>query len=156
MRQRATRAALVAALLAAGCGGRELGEVEGTITLDGSPLPDVEVVFIPDPDRGNTGNSASAVTDAQGHYRLRSPKEGKDGAAVGAHRVVVTDLLMVADFTAVGTAPAGGGAAPPGPPWSKKRRFSAAYGDPARTPLKSAEVRPGKQTLDFDLKAKGG
>jgi hypothetical protein len=73
--------------------------VEGTVTLDGAPLPDVEVVFVPDPARGNTGNNASAVTDAQGRYRLRSPKEGRDGAAVGAHRVVVTDLRMVADVT---------------------------------------------------------
>ena len=102
MRQaRATRAAQLAALLwaAAGCRGRELGEVEGTVTLDGAPLPDVEVVFVPDPARGNAGNNATALTDARGHYRLRSPKEGRDGAAVGAHRVVVTDLRMVADVT---------------------------------------------------------
>jgi hypothetical protein len=162
MRQRyvrTTQAALLAAVLAAGagCRGREFSEVEGVVTLDGAPLHDVEVLFIPDPARGNSGNNASAVTDAQGRYRLRSPKEGKDGAAVGRYRVAVTDLLMVADFTTAGDAPrAGAGAAPPPQPGAKKRRFPTAYGDPAGTPLKDVEVKPGKQTLDFDLKAKGG
>src|SRR5262245_61873725 len=58
----ATRVALLATLLtaAAGCGGRELGQVEGTITLDNAPLPEVEVMFIPDIARGNTGNNATA------------------------------------------------------------------------------------------------
>jgi hypothetical protein len=160
---RATRAALWAILFtaAAGCGGREFGQVEGTVTLDGVPLPDVEVVFIPDPARGSTGNNASAVTNAQGRYSLRSPREGKDGVAVGFHRVMITDLLMVTDLTKAGDPPgAGGGAAlpaqPKGPPGSKKRRFPLSYGDPVKTPLKEVEVKPGKQTLDFDVKAKGG
>jgi hypothetical protein len=146
---------LAAALLvaAAGCG-RQFGQVEGTVTLDGAPLPDVEVVFVPDPARGNTGNNASAVTDSQGHYRLRSPKEGKDGAAVGLHRVILTDLLMVTDTTAAGVpAPAGAGAAPPQPLGSKKRRFPTAYGDPTDTPLKDVEVKSGPQTRDFDVKS---
>src|SRR6516225_4624785 len=121
---RATWAALAAALLvaAAGCG-RQFGQVEGTVTLDGAPLPDVEVVFIPDPARGSTGNNASAVTNAQGRYSLRSPREGKDGVAVGFHRVMITDLIMVTYLTKAGyPAGAGGGAAlpaqPKGPPVS--------------------------------------
>ena len=151
-----TRIILLAALLVAatGCRGREFGQVEGTITLDGAPLPDVEVVFIPDPARGGSGNNASAVTDAQGHYSLRSSREGKDGVVAGIHRVVLTDLLMVADFTSAGDAPrAGAGVAAPQPPGSKKRRFPTTYGDLAETPLKDVEVKPGKQILDFKVKS---
>src|SRR5262245_59079264 len=152
-------AALLGALLgaAAGCGGREYAQVEGTLTLDGAPLPDVEVVFVPEPANGNTGNNASALTDAQGRYRLRTPKDNRDAAAVGAYRVIVTDLRMVTDFTRVGVPPrVGEKAAPPEPLGSKKRRFPKSYGDVADTPLKGVEVKPGRQTLDFDLKAKGG
>jgi hypothetical protein len=76
------------------------------------------------------------------------------GVVIGFHRVMITDLLMVADFTSAGDAPrAGAGAAPPQPPGSKKRRFPTVYGDPVETPLKNVEVKPGKQTLDFTVKS---
>src|SRR4051794_11621485 len=103
-------ATLVVAALVAGCAGREFAEVEGTVTLDGAPLPEVEVVFVPDPERGLGGNNATAYTDAQGHYRLRAVRDGRDGATLGWYRVVVIDLAAVADISRMG-APAPGGAA---------------------------------------------
>ncbi len=144
------------ACAAAGCGTRHYAEVEGTLTLNGAPLGDVEIVFVPEPARGNGGNNASALTDAEGRYRLRTPKDNREAAAVGAYRVIVTDLLMVTDFTAAGLpAAAGEKAAAPQGPGGKKRRFPVAYGDVTDTPLKDVEVKPGRQTLDFDLKAGG-
>jgi hypothetical protein len=156
---RAVAAAVVAlgSAAAVGCGGREFAEVEGRVTLDGRPLPDVEIVFMPDPARGNQGNNASAFTDADGRYRLHAPRDNRAGTVLGPHRVVVHDLTMVVSPSGPGMAPPGAAAAPalPQAPGSKPRRFPTKYGDAAETPFKDVEIKPGKQTLDFDLKAKG-
>ncbi|MGL4551752.1 MAG: hypothetical protein ACRC33_11235, partial [Gemmataceae bacterium] len=63
---------------AAGCG-RPLASVEGTVTLDGRPLPDAEVQFLPDPTQGTTGPPSSAYTDPDGRYATTT--------VVGTHRV---------------------------------------------------------------------
>jgi hypothetical protein len=136
------------AVLAAGCGGPELADVDGVVTLDGAPLPDVEVVFVPEAGGGN----ARAYTDAQGRYRLKSDGNKRGGAAAGTYRVLVTDLAGVPDVTAL--APPGAGE-PAGPKAAKPRRFPATYGDLRQTPLTAVEVKPGKQTLNFDVKARG-
>src|SRR5262249_52672458 len=80
------------ALLGTGCQ-RELpyGVVEGEVTLDGKPLTDVEVVFLPDPDRGTQGRRSVALVDREGRYRLASDA-GRAGAPVGFHRVCVIDM----------------------------------------------------------------
>jgi hypothetical protein len=150
-------AALVAvgAAAAGGCGGREFAEVEGRVTLDGNPLTDIEIVFLPDPAKGNPGNSASAFTDTDGRYRLHATRDNRDGTVLGPHRVVVIDLTAIV--------PPGGGAlptaeaanAPATRAGAKPRRFPTKYGDATNTPFKDVEVKPGKQTLDFDLKPKG-
>jgi hypothetical protein len=48
-----------------------------------------------------------------------------------------------------------GGRRPGGAARVEEAAVLVAYGDPATTPLSGTEVRPGKQTLDFDLRAKG-
>ena len=71
---RMTGAAVAVALgLLCGCDGRQFGEVEGTVSVDGKPLPDVEVVFA----RGTTeppgvGGTGQAFVDA-----LRSQLGGR-------------------------------------------------------------------------------
>lgn len=57
--------ALFSITLLLGCGGTNEG-VTGTVTLDGQPLPDAEVVFTPQ----EGGRPASAMTDAEGKYDL--------------------------------------------------------------------------------------
>src|SRR5262249_23588724 len=86
---------LVGALMifTAGCGQQPYGEVTGVVTRAGRPLPDVEVRFLPDPEKGTTGRHSAARTDAQGRYRLAASDAGRDGAPVGFHRVCVYDLL---------------------------------------------------------------
>src|SRR5262245_22782262 len=84
-------------LLTAAAGGCQRGPtwniapVEGTVTKDGRPLANIEVVFLVDADAGTQGPRASGTTDKAGHYHLRS-HNGDDGALVGKHRVLVTDL----------------------------------------------------------------
>ena len=131
------RVALGACLLAlAGCNrGPEYGEVEGTVTLDGKPLNSVEVVFLPDPDKGNRGPRAAAYTDERGHYQLFCEKADRAGAVAGAHRVCVFDLTALSQT----------------PGKAKPSRLPPVYGDAQATPFRDVTVRPGTQTLDFNV-----
>jgi hypothetical protein len=82
---------LGAALLAltfAGCGGSDrppMGKVSGVVTLDGVPVPNASVMFIP----AAGGRPASGITDASGHFQLKT-FEKDDGALLGEHKVTVT------------------------------------------------------------------
>jgi hypothetical protein len=65
--------------------------VEGTVTKNGRPLANVEVVFLADPNTDTLGPRATGRTDATGHYRMRTDR-GDDGAVPGTHRVLVINL----------------------------------------------------------------
>jgi len=71
-----------------GCGRSNrppLGRVEGTVTLDGVPLPAALVVFTPD----GPGRSAVAKTDTAGHYELSFLRDIA-GANLGSHKVRIS------------------------------------------------------------------
>jgi hypothetical protein len=68
-----------------GTGGPALGQVEGTVTLDGVPLPGARVIFSP----VDGGRSSMGVTDGSGHYELEFAA-GSKGAMVGKHRVTIS------------------------------------------------------------------
>jgi hypothetical protein len=74
-------------LLMAGCSGDAVKtvSVEGTVTLDGKPLPNAEVEFQP------TDNSSPSYgkTDSSGHYELMFTAD-QAGALVGEHKVRIT------------------------------------------------------------------
>lgn len=77
-------AALLLAVLA-GCSRSNrppLGDVTGTITLDGSPLPAAAVHFTPD----GPGRTSLGSTDSAGSYRLRYLRDIA-GANLGRHTV---------------------------------------------------------------------
>ncbi len=61
--------------------------VDGTVTLDGNPLPRGTVQFIPDPEQGTAGTPAVGNIGGDGRYTLRTA--GAQGAIVGHHRVRV-------------------------------------------------------------------
>jgi hypothetical protein len=127
---------LCLALLMAGCARREFAEVEGVVTLNGQPLQEVQVLFLPDPDKGNFGNTAFGSTDEQGRYQLVCSRDGKDGTVVGPHRVCIVDLTVEEDETGKVIQPS---------------RVPLSYADLAQTPLRNVEIRPGTQTLNFDI-----
>jgi hypothetical protein len=147
-------------IASAGCQGRPTftcAPVEGTITKGGRPLAEVQVVFFGDPDAGTLGPRASGATDKDGRYRLqgdviRGEPTPPDGAVVGKHRVCIIDLDVQADDV-----PAEADGTPPtisrvGKKRSKpSSRVPPSYGNVKETPLR-AEVRPGPQTLDFDIR----
>ncbi len=116
------------ALLTTGCNSVEapqLGLVEGTVTLDGVPLPSVLVVFTPD----GPGRSATATTDTAGHYSLSFLRD-IPGANVGTHTVRIT--------TSDGRR---------GSKEMLPRRYHR------KTEL-MATVQPGSNTIDFALESK--
>lgn len=78
--------AIVAAL--SGCGGGprrpDVVAIHGVVTLDGNPVPDAIVEFVPEKGRPSEG-----VTDASGRYDLDYTQSQK-GAITGKHTVKIT------------------------------------------------------------------
>jgi hypothetical protein len=71
-------------VLLSGCGGGgpQVAPVSGTVTLDGKPLPNAEVMFVP----VGGGRPSTARTVDGGRYELLF-KRGQSGAIVGPHSV---------------------------------------------------------------------
>lgn len=120
-------------LLLTGCGGGssdqpDLGTVEGKVTLDGQPLSDATVSFIPE-----EGRTSTAVTDAEGHYELNYTLT-TPGAKIGQHAVTITTFKAAAD-------PDAGDEDTP-------EKVPAKYNK--ATELKK-EVTAGKNVIDFEL-----
>jgi hypothetical protein len=163
-------AGAVMVLFAAGCDrGPQFAEVEGVVTLDGQSLPEVAVEFLPDPEKGNTAHHSTAYTDAQGRFTMHCERPATSGVAVGFHRVVIRDITALPEIPGHGppsSGPSGKaaqvaaaafnpGGATPAPKANKPKvsRVPAAYNEPTTTPFRDVEVKPGPQTLNFDVKS---
>src|SRR5262245_46419465 len=81
-----------AVLIAPGCSPTPpMAQVEGVIKINGAPASNLRIQFAPSEDReGVKPVSSSAVSDAQGRYKLKC-ENGQSGAVLGNHKVVVTD-----------------------------------------------------------------
>jgi hypothetical protein len=135
-----------ATVLMVGCG-RGHGYVSGKVTMDGKPVTDTVIYFLPE-----RGPLAQAPLDAEGRYRLTTPGQGP-GAALGRYRVYLAPLpseeeelakahLKESDFAA--------GKALPRPPATQippraSKYYSAATTDWVR------EVTSGSNEFDFEL-----
>jgi hypothetical protein len=92
--QRAGRLLVGALALAAfACGGKAkqwtFNEVvEGTVTLDGAPVANVLVQFVPNMDPTLQAPQSSGYTDEKGHFRLTCDNK-RAGAVIGQHDVLV-------------------------------------------------------------------
>lgn len=58
----------------------ELGDVYGKVTLDGKPVPNINILFTPE-----SGRAAGGVTDEEGNYELKY-LEGIPAAKWGRRR----------------------------------------------------------------------
>ncbi len=122
-----------------GCSsGPTLGEVEGTVTENGKPLPGLQLTFSPDVGKGEDGRSSTAVTDENGRYVLTfdDKKQPRPGAIVGKHKVILVDVAWE-DAR--------------GNPNRGARRVGDEYGTFATTPLEF-EVKPGPQKIPIEIK----
>ena len=116
------------ALAIAGCGRSdlpELGRVQGTVTLDGKPLPGAAVGFYP----LSGGRQALSIIDKDGKYEL-SFVHGVSGAKTGPNEVTV--------FWPDGTEPTA--------------KIPAKYNKKG-SELKF-DVKPGKNTFDIKMESK--
>src|SRR5260370_16035766 len=95
MMLRACLVAVVLALLLAGCGGRSFKTlpVSGRVTLDGKPLANATVAFVPEAPPGQKDRPPSSVgtTDQDGRYTLALNIDPETTRAVmGKHKVLIT------------------------------------------------------------------
>jgi hypothetical protein len=120
-----------------GCGG-SASSVSGTVTLDGRPLGGsqsvrVTVMFYPE----SGGAPAAARADARGGYVLSTGAQ--QGLASGNYVVAISANEVIPPKVEGGM---------PGMRALTPQR----YADPAQSGLR-AEVKPGRNTFDFDLKS---
>jgi hypothetical protein len=86
--------------LVAGCGGGPklppMAPVSGSVTLDGKPLPQGTVQFVPNAAQGTAGAPAVGSIGPDGRYTLQTA--GHDGAIVGHHKVRVDARRTPKDY----------------------------------------------------------
>lgn len=80
---------VVLACTAVGCGSSNIAPVSGTINLDGAPLADVTVSFVPGAVDG-TAPISTGRTNTAGNYSLTMVIENTRGAILGRHMVRVS------------------------------------------------------------------
>lgn len=132
-------AGLLLIVIASGCGGAdgpEIASVRGTIKMDGEPLPNATVLFIPQAG----GRPAGARTDENGEYELNFGS-GRQGAIPGENKVRISTLSD--------PMPDEEGNMVPGSPEKVPRQFNTA------TTL-TFTVEDGKENIaDFDISSEG-
>lgn len=121
-------------LTASGCGGRDdLGNVSGKVTLDGQPIENAVLRFVP---RGE-GSVAVGRTDADGEYYLMFSLEVK-GASLGENVVRISTHDIDVDEN--------------GNEVSIPERIPAKYNDDSELVV---TVEPGNNRHDFELETGG-
>jgi hypothetical protein len=117
-----------------GCGGGagdtpELGTVHGLVKMDGQPLPDATVRFMP----VEAGRFSTGRTDENGEYELQY-SQSAEGAVLGKHKVTIRTYSSDDDNVV-------------------PEKVPIQYNN--ETTLE-AEVKPGSNELNFeDLKSDG-
>ena len=111
-------------------------DVRGKITLDGQPLPNATITFVPE-----NGRPVAARTNADGSFAV--PAGPGQKLAPGRYRVTIT-----------GQDPAAPQADPAKrAPAEAQAKVPVAYGDPNTSQL-MVECRPGANELDFALQSR--
>jgi hypothetical protein len=139
------------ALAATGCGGRGMGQVKGRVTVGGVPVQGGTIMFYPADGPGAVGQIAP-----DGTYTVSTHKPG-DGAVVGSHKVAIhatnvgpgtlQEPKTLEDELRGSAANSGGKILVPGKvTWLVPEKYST----PEQSPL-TAEVKPGRNTIDFDI-----
>lgn len=139
-------------LIAGGCGrgegGPPLVPAEGVVTLDGKPLANADVMFIPQ--EGTPGQALFGRTDAEGRFRVGTPDGKRQGAAVGRYKVTIQKLVKPDGSDFIPDPNAG-----PMDTGGFRELLPPRYANEAETQL-TADVPPeGSRELRFALQLKG-
>ena len=128
---------LLCAAILVGCDqAPELGHVTGTVTMDGKPLGEVRVLFVPEPDDEGEGIYSDCYTGEDGKYDLIYSSDSEvRGATVGPHTVAVEDAQAEESRGSMAI--------------RVPDRFSSAV----RSPLKF-DVKTGENTYDIEIPRK--
>jgi hypothetical protein len=126
--------ALVCLITVAGCGGGSGAAVSGSVSLDGAPLDDATITFVPE--SGGQRQAAWAPV-AGGKYAIDS----SSGLGTGKFRVEIRAVRS------------GGDKANPNEPtlMTAKDIVPSKYNSQSES---IAEIKPGKNSVDFNLKTK--
>lgn len=117
-----------------GCAESDTIKVTGTVTMDGKPVDNAEVMFLP-----AGGRMATGVTNSEGKFELSTNTAG-DGAVPGDHKVTIVEHYAA-------------GKPPPMTPGPLPTRFPPQYSDPLQTPFSAKVERGGKNDFQFDIKS---
>ncbi|HLW67660.1 MAG TPA: DUF6795 domain-containing protein [Gemmataceae bacterium] len=126
-----------------------LTEVEGMVLLNGKPLPNAQVEFQPELPKWKGEYNSFATTDENGHFQMVCGHMQQAGAAVGKHRVLVSEPPVPSEYRSLD-----------GQTREKYTRYLAGlqnrpippeYGTANTTPL-TIEVTADKKTYNLDLK----
>ena len=128
-------AAAFVAVAVAGCGQSETVPVTGTVTMNGQPGTEAEVIFTP-----SKGRVASGTTDAAGRFSLSTNKPG-DGAVPGDHKVTVVEYYPP-------------GKPPPMTSGGPPSRFPQKYAESSQSPFQAKVERGAKNDFTFDMEGK--
>ncbi len=79
---------MATAMIGCGPGGPEIARVQGTVTMDGKPLPAAVIMFVP-----QKGRPSASETDANGKYTLEF-SAGRKGAIPGINRVEINTARL--------------------------------------------------------------
>ncbi len=138
-----------------GCGGSSPPAiVEGTLRLNGKPLDNCLVTFLPEPGQEAQGLRSSALTDKDGSFCLRQDDQ-REGASTGWHRITVQDMsvstgVIRRDNGKVDEVVEKIAAAPP----VRRSRVPQQYMSPKDTPLRR-ELTAGKQVIELEISVRG-
>jgi hypothetical protein len=112
--------------------------VDGVLLIHGQPGKRIRIEFIPNIDKGTKGAPSMAETDSDGHFTLklkeRDSSAPRNGAVVGWHRVVLSDLQLAESATGRGV----------------PIRLPKEYSLPGSTPI-SQEVKEGRHTIEIKI-----
>jgi hypothetical protein len=123
-------------------------EAGGVVKINGAPLANVQVEFVPDLADFGAETNSSAVTDENGHFQLIYSKTGQPGAVIASHRVLVMEGPVPSELRGM-SATAQDGLAN----YLKRlknRPIPEQYGSVGKTPLR-VEVKADKKEYEIDL-----
>ncbi len=119
--------------------------VQGTVLINGKPLPKASVTFMPQLDHFGAESNSTAETDEDGKFTLTCAFNSQPGAVVGKHVVLVSEAALPAELRRAQDGRIDQYRAKLG-----NRPIPAEYSSVTQSPLR-IEVKEGQEPLTLEL-----